>query len=160
MQHLKQFSRPADPYSQIILILNSIGGQHIGKFSRGINGDYDIYISKFNEAGSDLLASTFVGGSGEDGRNISFVLSHNYGDAARGEVFVAENDQIFIASCTNSDNLPTTNSSNPQGALDACAFLFTPELDSMIFGTYLGGSQDDAAYSIKEELEKMPIILQ
>ncbi len=122
-----------------------------GAYDEEHNGDYDIYISKFNEDGSDLLASTFVGGSDADGRNNSLVLSHNYGDGARGEVFVAANDQIFIASCSNSDDLPTTNSSVQQGALDGCAFLFTPELDSMIFGTFIGGSEDDAAYSIKAE---------
>jgi gliding motility-associated-like protein len=125
-----------------------------GAYDEDFNGDYDIFITKFDDDGGDLLASTFLGGSGSDGRNTSGVLSHNYGDGARGEVFVAANDQIFIASCTNSDDMPTTGASeeqDSQGGLDGCAFLFNSTLDSMLYGTYLGGSTDDAAYSVKSE---------
>lgn len=117
-------------------------------------GSFDIIITKFNEDGSDLLASTYLGGSLADGRNTGSVLNHNYGDAARGEVFVAANDQIFIASNTFSDDMPTTaegEQQTHQGNQDGCAFLFNATLDTMIFGTYIGGSGDDACYSIKKE---------
>lgn len=126
----------------------------IGCYDESHNGEYDIVISKLSASGSEMLASTFLGGTDDDGRNSAPVLSHNYGDGARGEVFVSEDDEVFIASSTFSDDIAVTNLSEEQdhqGGQDGCAFLFTSELDSMIFGTYLGGSGDDAAYSIKNE---------
>lgn len=125
-----------------------------GAFEENHIYGYDIFISKLSYSGSEMLASTYLGGDADDGRNNSSVLSHNYGDGARGEVFVSEDDEVFIASSTFSSDIPTTIDSEEQshlGGQDGCAFLFTSELDSMIFGTYLGGTGDDAAYSIKNE---------
>jgi gliding motility-associated-like protein len=116
-------------------------------------GSSDIIITKFNASGSSLIASTYLGGSLDDGRNISTVLRHNYGDDSRGEVFIDVDDRIYIASMTHSSDFPTTALSeeqNSQGGQDAIVASFTPDLDSLIFSTYLGGSQDDAAYSIKK----------
>src|SRR5690606_24730169 len=42
-----------------------------GNYDVTHNGEFDIVISKFNNAGTNLLASTYVGGSGDDGVNIS-----------------------------------------------------------------------------------------
>ena len=38
----------------------------------------DIFISKFNAAGSALSGSTFIGGSGNDGLNVAATLHYNY----------------------------------------------------------------------------------
>jgi gliding motility-associated-like protein len=126
-----------------------------GAFQTEYNGgSADIIISKFNAAGTDLVASTFLGGSDEDGRNTSFTLRHNYGDDARGEVFIGDDNRIYIASMTRSTDYPTTSLSEEQeqqGGLDAVVSVFPPSLDSLVFSTYLGGNQDDAAYSIKEK---------
>jgi len=126
-----------------------------GAYDESYNGGIsDIFVCKFNVDGSGLLASTYIGGSDNDGKNISNVLRHNYGDDARGEVFIDENNNIYIASTTESLNFPTTTGSEEevhQGGQDACVIVFMPTLDSLIFSTYLGGSGDDAAYSIKEK---------
>jgi len=126
-----------------------------GAYDESFNGgSADIVVSKFNASGSSLLASTYLGGNDEDGKNNSFTLHHNYGDDARGEVYIDENDNIYIASTTKSSDFPTTAGSEEQthqGGQDACVVVFPPTLDSLIFSTYLGGSSDDAAYSIKEK---------
>ena len=63
----------------------------------------DIYIARFNAAGTGLLASTYVGGSGTDGLN-TLNLHYNYGDQFRGEIILDANNNVYIASTTQSSN--------------------------------------------------------
>lgn len=122
-----------------------------------LNGTVDITVTKFNATGTALLGSTFVGGSGDDGVNVSPIetvlgsLKFNYADDGRGDVLVDNNDNIYVASCTQSINFPTTPSclqNTNAGMQDGILFKMNPNLTSMIFSTYLGGSQNDAAYNI------------
>src|SRR5690606_33213057 len=47
----------------------------------------DIFVTRISSAGDELKASTFLGGSGNDGLNpISGPLTRNYGDEMRGDV--------------------------------------------------------------------------
>lgn len=73
----------------------------------------DIVITKMNSQGTNLVGSTFIGGSSNDGlnRESSNALHHNYGDNARGEVNLDATGNIYIASCTESTNFPTTGGS-------------------------------------------------
>lgn len=113
----------------------------------------DIIVCKLNNDGSQLLASTYIGGSGNDGLNRSdFVLRHSYADDSRGEVIIDDNNNVYIASCTNSLNFPTSANAlqnNLDDAQDACVFKLNNDLSSLIWATYLGGNADDAAYSLK-----------
>ncbi len=110
----------------------------------------DFFISKFSASGT-MSASTFVGGNGTDGLNSSSQLFHNYGDLFRGEVIVDQDDNILVSSVTNSTNFPTQNAaqSNNAGNQDAVGFKLNPNLSTLLWSTYLGGSNDDAAYSIQ-----------
>lgn len=128
----------------------------VGAYDETYNGgDKDIIITKFNSDGTDLLASTFLGGNDLDGELFfTSSLKHNYGDEARGEVFIDADDKIYIASVTQSADFPTTLLSEEQtyqGGHDAVVVAFPPTLDSLLFSTYIGGNQDDAAYSIKKK---------
>ena len=112
----------------------------------------DIYITKFSNDGSQLLASTYVGGASNDGLNTGSALTHNYGDEARGEVFIDDSNRVYVASCTQSVNFPTTSGSQEQtfqGVQDGCAFSLSSDFSQLTWSTYLGGSASDAAYSIK-----------
>ncbi len=121
-----------------------------------INGS-DIFILKFNNTGSNIIGSTFLGGTSNDGLNLSsafnFYLNHNYGDASRGEVYVDDSDNIYIASCTQSSNFPTTagafSTSYGGGSMDGCAAKFNSNLSTLLWSSYVGGSKDDACYSLK-----------
>jgi gliding motility-associated-like protein len=113
----------------------------------------DLFLTVFSPDGRNLRASTFIGGSGNDGINNSFELVGNYSDEFRGEVNVDINDNIYIASTTTSINYPTTpgawNTANNGGQYDAVISKFNPTLTNLIWSTYFGGNDKDVAYSMK-----------
>lgn len=125
----------------------------------------DIFVSTLSSDGTDLLASTFVGGSNNDGFNFKNYYSStaktlydgndslyaNFGDCARGEVVIDHDNNVYIATCTFSDDFPTTNNAyktSLSGSQDAVVFKMDKSLSQMIYSTYIGGTKDDAAYSI------------
>jgi gliding motility-associated-like protein len=119
----------------------------------------DIFISIINNIGNQLIASTYIGGSGNDGVNLREIqgitllspLVRNYGDELRGEVVVDANDNVYIASCTRSTNFPVRNAiaNTLNGALDGVVFRMNPTLSILDWSTYLGGNGFDAAYSLR-----------
>ena len=122
---------------------------------QGVNrGGWDIIVSKLDPTGSSLLASTYVGGSGNDGVNFDSTeygfgqLKYNYGDDARSEVQVDKLGNIYVADCTNSTDFPTASaiSSTLSGLQDGVVFKLNSGLTSLLWSTYLGGSGSDAAY--------------
>jgi gliding motility-associated-like protein len=143
------------------------GGSMIGFYQ---NGAYfypsgtDIYVTKFNASGTALLASTFIGGTGNDGVNYNQnvlsggnylsaydSLQTNYGDQFRGEIMVDDLGNCYVATTTKSTDFPTVNAyqSTSNGAQEGIVFKFSQDLSSLIFSTYLGGSNKDACYGIK-----------
>lgn len=111
----------------------------------------DIFVSKFNADGTALLASTFVGGSSNDGINVASSLCVNYADDNRGEIIVDDNSNVYVVSSTYSPDFPVTSNvvdSSFNGAQDICVFMLNQDLSQLLWSTYLGGSGDDAGYSI------------
>jgi len=112
----------------------------------------DIFIAKLSNDGSELLASTFLGGSGNDGINfiagdaftnnkIESPLARNYGDQFRGDITIGPDDHVYIASNTSSSDFPVVNgvqSSYNGGLLDAIVVKLTPNLSSIEWSTYIG----------------------
>ncbi len=112
----------------------------------------DMFVSKLDATGGVLVASTFLGGSGNDGLNLSSATGYNYGDHARGEIIVDRNDNPFIASSTLSTNFPVTAGAyqtTSGGNQDGVIVKLNSNLTSLLFSTYIGGSAVDAAYSMK-----------
>lgn len=114
-----------------------------------VNGS-DIIVSRFNQSGTDLVASTFLGGSGNDGVNTSSVLKFNYADEFRGEIDIDDDGNIFIASSTFSSNFPIVNGfqNTLNGTLDGCLVKFDADLSGIIWSTFIGGSNDDTGNSV------------
>ncbi len=111
----------------------------------------DIFVSRFSQDGSQLLSSSFIGGSANDGLNVSSVLRKNYADENRGEIILDDNNNVYVVSSTSSADFPVTARSvspSHRGLQDACVFKMNYSLTQMIWSTFLGGSQDDAGYSI------------
>ena len=111
----------------------------------------DIVISKFSAAGDSLLASTFVGGSMNDGINIAGILRKNYADDNRGEILIDENSNVLVVSSTYSPDFPVTPDAYDttyNRTQDVCVFKMNQDLSQMIWCTYLGGSGNEAGYSM------------
>jgi gliding motility-associated-like protein len=122
----------------------------------------DIYVAKFSANGQNLMASTYMGGSLNDGVNYNIFggnypanaydsLTTNYGDQFRGEIMLDSSNNVLVASCTRSTNFPTINAvqANNAGMQDGIIFKLNSTLSNLMFSTYIGGSKNDACYSIK-----------
>ncbi len=122
----------------------------------GPGGGYDIVVTKLNPTGSALIGSKKIGGTNDDGVNITYIrsgsssLQQNYGDDGRSEVILDGAGNIYVASCTQSSNFLTTASAFQKiyggGNQDGVLLKFPPDLSSLTFGSFLGGSLNDAAY--------------
>tara|TARA_B110000977_G_scaffold109201_1_gene142059 strand:+ start:645 stop:4394 length:3750 start_codon:yes stop_codon:yes gene_type:complete len=118
-----------------------------------INGS-DIFVIRLSGTGDSLMSGTFVGGTGNDGLNSTAAndLRYNYADEVRGEIEIDKNNNIYVVSCTHSTNFPVTpgafQPTHGGSSLDGCIFKMDNKLTTMIWSSYLGGSGDDAAYSI------------
>ncbi|MEM7036376.1 MAG: PKD domain-containing protein, partial [Bacteroidota bacterium] len=130
-------------------------------------GISDIVVTRLNAAGAGLIGSTYMGGTANDGLNIQTIfaqngLYYNYGDDARGEVMLDDQDNIYIASCTQSNNFPVTagvvQPAFGGGLQDGCVFKLNPNCTALLWSTYLGGAANDAAYSVKVSATNEPYV--
>jgi gliding motility-associated-like protein len=108
----------------------------------------DLFVSKFNEDGT-LFASTYIGGSENDGLNTGNQLFYNYGDIFRGEVNVDASDNIYVASVTKSSDFPITQGAFGGGDYDGVLFKLSPSLNTLLQSRYIGGNGNDACYVVE-----------
>lgn len=105
------------------------------------NNDWTAFVSKINEHGDHLLYSSFLGGNFRSGANA---------------IAVDSTGRAFIVGSTCSSKFPTTPSAilqKPAGSdkADACdGFLawLNPAGSQLQYGTFLGGSREDAASAV------------
>lgn len=146
-----------DPAGNLILAGRSNSYNYPTTDTIGPRGGYDIIVTKLNATGSALIGSVKIGGSGNDGVNIADEasgsgtksLKRNYGDDARSEVLLDAAGNIYVASCTASGNFPVTPNAFQKtnaGNQDAVVIKLDPTCNHLLFSTYLGGKEDDAAY--------------
>lgn len=123
----------------------------------GPGGGWDIVVTKLNATGSAIIGSMRIGGTQDDGVNIKDEtgapgggsLKRNYGDDARSEVLLDASNNIYVASCTSSPDFKTTPGAFQTvigGNQDGVVLKLTPDCNSILFSTFLGGSENDAAY--------------
>ena len=122
----------------------------IAGFDRTHNGNSDLYVVKLRADGKTMLGGTYLGGSANDGIN-NGSLHYNYADDFRGDILADSKGNIYVASCTQSSNFPTYKAAygTRKGGLEAVLFSLTGDLSKLRWSTYLGGTSDDAAYSVK-----------
>ena len=107
-----------------------------GAFQTTFGGYTDGFVSKLNAAGSVLVYSTFLGGSGgEEGHGIA----------------VDASGSAYVTGYTYSSNFPVTPGAF-QTAFGGVSDAFVSKLNgagsALLYSTYLGGSDDDRAYGI------------
>lgn len=122
-----------------------------GAYDRTHNDSFDIIVSKFSVDGTQLLGSTFIGGSGADGINVADSLRMNYSDEFRGEVIIDASNDIVIASSTSSADFPVTAGvyqGTKNNRQDGCIFKFDSMLTILKASTFVGKGDNDAIYSL------------
>jgi PKD repeat protein len=112
----------------------------------------DLFVSKFNPQGSQLLGSTYLGGADNDGLKPTELNEiKNYGDQFRSEIITDSQGSIYVASVTVSNNFPLVKPIQPfhPGNLDAVIFRLNATVTTLEWSTYFGGNGLDAAYSLR-----------
>jgi gliding motility-associated-like protein len=120
-------------------------------YDNTLGGGADIYVAKLSEDGASLLGSTYIGGSMDDGLNQNADLQNFYADDFRGDIITDDDNHIFVATTTFSDDIPIINAiqSVKASAYDGYLFELSSNLKKLEWGTFLGGNGSDAFYSIK-----------
>ena len=127
------------------------------------NQGTDIYVAKISANGQNLMASTYMGGSLNDGVNSKVTsgtynsvaaydsLTSNYGDQFRGEIMLDQSGNCLIASCSRSTDFPVLNpfQASNAGMQDGVVFQLSNNLSTLQWSSYYGGSDNDACYSVK-----------
>lgn len=115
----------------------------------------DLFIAKLSSDGSQLLASTYLGGSANDGRLPGTDdLARNYGDESRGDINFDSQGNVIVASRTSSVDFPmigSFDSTYSGGATDGLLIKLSSALDSLKWSTFIGGSGSDAVLSLKPD---------
>jgi len=100
-------------------------------------GVYDAFVTKLDTTGSNLIYSTYLGGSGDDyGQDITLDASGN----------------TYVTGYTDSANFPTTPTalymSHNGGFYDAFLIKLDPTGSLLVYATYLGGNGVDGANAV------------
>jgi len=122
-------------------------GAYDGSYSPsgGFNATVDIGLTKFNEDGSSLIYSTYIGGSGSE-------TPHS--------IIVNQQNELYIMGATSSTNFPVSGSAyqpshnggpasmtidgiNFNGGSDIFIFKLSANGGSLLASTYLGGNAAD-----------------
>ncbi len=132
-----------------------IGGQTLssnfptttGAYDRSLNALYDAFLTKVNAAGSALVYSTFVGGT--DDQSVIDVVANNDGTTA-------------VVGWTRADDFPTTGGAYSTtfngGFSDGFLLKFNSTGSSLVYSTYLGGSDEDYAYAVAVDRKGRPYV--
>jgi len=134
------------------------GGSAINPFSgyapSNMPDGSDLAVVRLSADGSRLVASTYLGGAGNEGvlpnTGFGFNLLRNYGDQFRGDILVDAQNNVYLASNTSSSDFPARNNFQAYTpGLNAVVSKLTPGLDQVLWSSQLGGNQPDAAYSLQ-----------
>ena len=107
-------------------------------FQAHSGGGFDVFVTKLNPAGTAMLYSTYIGGSGnEQGNGIAV-------DAAGA---------AYVTGYTTSTNFPTVSAlqgrhGSDLGGQDAFVLKLNPSGSGLIYSTYFGGSSNDTGFGI------------
>ncbi|UJS17102.1 MAG: SBBP repeat-containing protein [Candidatus Jettenia sp.] len=107
-----------------------------GAYDTSFNGYRDIFVSKFNSDLTSLLASTYLGGPGEN-NNPSIAIDSG--------------GNIYVTGWTYSSDFPITGGAydtSSNGGSDIFVSKLNSELTSLLASTYLGGAIPDYASSV------------
>ena len=111
----------------------------INAYNNTFNGIYDTFVFKYSALSQTLVYSTYVGGSDDDeGWGIAVDVSGN----------------AYVTGATKSSDFPTVNAnkSTYSGSNDVFVFKLSESGSSLLYSTYVGGSNSDWADAIAVDL--------
>ena len=108
-----------------------------GVYQATHHASMDVFVTKLSPGGAGLVYSTFVGGSSWE---------MGYG------IEVDEAGRCYLAGFTRSNNLPTRGGfqmTHGGGSIDAFVMGLSANGDSLLFSSYLGGTERDYIYDMR-----------
>ncbi len=106
-----------------------------GAHDNSHNGDKDIFVSKLNSDGTQLIYSTFIGGEGPDeGLGIA----------------VDDDGYAYITGRSESVDFPTTTGAYDEthnGDSDVIVLKLDPDGSDLVYSSYVGGDMYDVGYA-------------
>lgn len=121
-----------------------------GAYDTTHNGGFDGFISKLDPAGSDLLYSTYFGGSGADCE-----ISGNLRECS---IDIDVDRAAYVAGSTLSSNFPTTEGAydrtrNGSYSTDGFVLKLNPSGSGLVYSTYLGSTGTECRYTCAIEVD-------
>ncbi|MEL6134719.1 MAG: SBBP repeat-containing protein, partial [Bacteroidota bacterium] len=108
-----------------------------GVYQNSMGGNIDIFLTKMNPTGTQIVWATYVGGS-------EWELSYGIG--------INEKLELYLSGYSLSTDFPVTTGSHltsaPGGIVDAFLVKLSPNGDSLKYGTYIGGTDRDYLYDL------------
>lgn len=118
----------------------------IGSYDTTPNGRSEIFVLKLNSIGNAPLYSTFIGGSSYE--HVGAIALDNAGNA-------------IVAGTTSSSDFPTTADgydTTRDGSRDMCVFKLNEAGNTLLYGTFIGGSRNDISQSLVLDEVGNPVI--
>ncbi|MBL8216929.1 MAG: SBBP repeat-containing protein, partial [Bryobacterales bacterium] len=105
-----------------------------GALTASNSGDSDVFVTKLSPGGSSIVFSTYVGGTGEDA----------------GVGIAVDSSGVYFTGHTTSTDFPNVSpvQQGAGGNRDGFAAKLNVSGNSLIYSTYIGGSQEDRALAI------------
>lgn len=120
-----------------------------GAYDTTANGGFDIFVSKFNNAGSTLLAGTYLGGSGDEGGDLSL---------DRSDLVIDDSGRPYVTGPTESGNFPLTGARiGPGGCKDIYVSRLSASLANLEISNRIGGSGSSCGANGDDNAEKMAV---
>lgn len=104
-------------------------------------GSRDVFVTKLNASGSELIYSTFLGSDGDENGN---------------KIAVDGLGNAYIVGTTNSSNFPSTSGAYDtmfNGGVDAFVTKLNPSGDDLLYSTFLGSEFDDEGHALTLDTE-------
>ncbi len=104
-------------------------------FQWALQGSSDVFVSKLSGTGDSLIFSTYLGGSAGD---------------AGSSIVVDASGASYLTGSTRSTNFPTLNPYQEanHGGSDAFITKLSSAGNTLVYSTYLGGSESDESHAI------------
>jgi hypothetical protein len=122
-------------------------------------GTRDAFVAKFSANGQNLIYSAIVGGTADEGANVSFPYANsNYNNSSFGVgIAVDATGAAYLAVTTSSTDYPITTGayqSKKLGGNSAAITKISPDGRSYVYSTYLGGSASDNLFGVALDSSK------